>query len=111
MGVLDYKKLYEDVNILLHKMDKTQWEERDIKKDLITFDKILTREGLRNLKMEPLQYQTKTSGSTGEPVTVQKTYEDLVWFYATNIREFIWRKWNITKNVAIIKTTATEEVR
>ena len=108
MGVLDYKKLHEDVKELLLKMDNTQWEERDIKKDSITFDKILTREGLGNLKMETLQYQTKTSGSTGEPVTVQKTYEDLVWFYAANIREFIWRKWNITKDVAIIKTTATE---
>jgi phenylacetate-CoA ligase len=34
----------------------------------------------------------------------------LVWYYATNIREFIWKKWNVTKNVAVIKTTAKEEV-
>jgi phenylacetate-CoA ligase len=110
MGVLDYKKLHEDVKTLLHQMDKWQWEERKIKKELITFDKILTREDLRNLKMAPLHYKTRTSGSTGEPVTIQKTYEDLVWFYAANIREFIWRKWNVTKNVAVIKTTANEEV-
>jgi phenylacetate-CoA ligase len=108
MGVLDNNKLYEDVKMLLQKMDETQWKERDIKKELITFDGILTREGLRNLKMEPQFYQTKTSGSTGEPVTVEKTYEDLVWFYSANIREFIWRKWNVTKNVAVIKTTSTE---
>lgn len=108
MGVLDNKKLYEDVKTLLQKLDETQWKERNIKKELTTFDSVLTREGLRNLKMEPQLYQTKTSGSTGEPVTVQKTYEDLVWFYVANIREFIWRKWNITKNVAVIKTTASE---
>jgi phenylacetate-CoA ligase len=110
MGVLNYDKLHEDVKILLQKMDKTQWEEKTIKKELITFNKILTREDLKNLKMEPLLYQTKTSGSTGEPVTIEKTYEDLVWFYASNIREFIWRKWNVTKNVAVIKTTATEGI-
>lgn len=109
MGVLDYKKLGEDVKSLIQKMDKWQWEERTNKKELITFDKVITRDDLRNLKMEPLLYSTKTSGSTGEPVTVQKTYQDLVWFYASNIREFIWRNWNITKNVAVIKTTANEE--
>jgi phenylacetate-CoA ligase len=108
MGVLDNKKLHDDVNSLIQKMDKWQWEERTIKKELTTFDKVLTREDLRNLKMQPLLYQTKTSGSTGEPVTMEKTYEDLVWFYASNIREFIWRKWNVTKNVAIIKTTTNE---
>ena len=110
MGVLDNKKLHEDVKTLLQQMEKSEWDGANIKKELITFDKILTRDELRNLKMEPLLYSTKTSGSTGEPVTIQKTYEDLVWFYATNIREFIWRKWNITKNVAVIKTSATESV-
>ena len=109
MGVLDNKKLFDDVKTLLQQMDKWQWEDRTIKKELITFDKILTREDLRNLEMEPLLYSTKTSGSTGEPVTVQKTYADLVWYYATNIREFLWRKWDVTKNVAIIKTSAKEE--
>ena len=110
MGVLDYNMLYDDVKTLLQKMDKWQWEERTIKKELITFDKVLTREDLRNIKMEPLLYMTKTSGSTGEPVTVQKTYQDLVWYYASNIREFIWRKWDVTKNIAVIKTTANEAV-
>jgi phenylacetate-CoA ligase len=110
MGVLDYKKLHNDVKMLVEQMDKTQWKEHTINKELITFDKVLTKEGLRNLKMEPQFYETKTSGSTGEPVTIQKTYEDLVWFYASNIREFIWRKWNVTKNIAVIKTTANEEV-
>ena len=109
MGVLDYDKLHEDVKTLLQQMDKWQWEERTIKKELITFDKVLTREDLRNLEMETLLYFTKTSGSTGEPVTIQKTYSDFVWYYATNIREFIWRKWDVTKNVAVIKTTAKKE--
>ena len=80
MGVLDYKKLYEDVRTLVQQMDKWQWEGRSKNDKDITFDKVLTREDLRNLKMKPLFYETKTSGSTGEPVTIQKTYEDLVWF-------------------------------
>jgi phenylacetate-CoA ligase len=108
MGVLDYEKLYEDVKILVQQMDKWQWEGRNIKDEDIIFEKVLTREDLRNLKMEPLFYETRTSGSTGIPITIQKTYEDLVWYYAANIREFIWRKWNVTKNVAVIKTTASE---
>lgn len=109
MGVLDNNKLNEDVKTLLQQMDKWQWEKRTIKKEMITFDKVLTREDLRNLEMEPLLFTTKTSGSTGEPVTINKTYSDLVWFYAANIREFIWRNWDVTKNVAVIKTTAKED--
>jgi len=46
---------------------------------------------------------TKTSGSTGEPVTVEKTILDHIWYVATNIREIRWRKWDVTKNIAIIK--------
>lgn len=109
MGVLDYKKLHNDVRALYQQMEKWQWESRIIKREMITFDKILTREDLRNMEMEPLLYSTKTSGSTGKPVTIQKTYSDLVWFYASNIRDILWRKWDVTKNVAVIKTTAKEE--
>jgi phenylacetate-CoA ligase len=64
---------------------------------------IITRENLRNIEMKKYIYSTKTSGSTGEPVTVEKTHLDYIWYMATNIREIKWRKWDFSKNIAFIK--------
>lgn len=64
---------------------------------------ILTRDMLRNLKMTKGVYCSKTSGSTGEPVSVEKTAADRIWTHALNIRDYRWRGWDPTKNVAIIK--------
>jgi len=66
---------------------------------------ILTRNELRNLEMKPLFYTTKTSGSTGEPVTVEKTVHDYIWYQATNIREMQWRGWKFQNNLAVVKPT------
>jgi phenylacetate-CoA ligase len=46
---------------------------------------------------------SKTSGSTGEPVSVGKSYKDYIWYNALSIREYRWLKWDVTKNMAIIK--------
>ena len=64
---------------------------------------ILTREDLRTIKMDKGVYLSKTSGSTGEPVTVAKTQSDRIWTHATNIRDYRWRGWDPTRNVALIK--------
>ena len=64
---------------------------------------ILTREDLRTIKMDKGVYLSKTSGSTGEPVTVAKTQSDRIWTHATNIRDYKWRGWDPTRNVALIK--------
>lgn len=102
MGVLE-----ENVKILLHQMELTQWKKPQV--DPALFDlPILTREGLSETKMDKGFYTTKTSGSTGIPVTVEKTKEDYMWYMASVIRDFRWRKWDVTKNVAIIKTSAKE---
>ena len=71
--------------------------------DLIKDFPIITRDDLRNTPMKKGLFETKTSGSTGEPVTVQKTHHDAIWYAATNIREFIWRGWDWTKNYALFK--------
>ena len=55
------------------------------------------------MPMEKGLYSCRSSGSTGEPVVVQKTVHDYVWYYATNIRELKWRKWDTSKSLAVIK--------
>jgi phenylacetate-CoA ligase len=104
MGVLE-----ENVKILLAQMELTQWKPHSVNMSLFGH-KVINREDLRNTNMVKGFYETKTSGSTGEPVTISKTKEDYLWFIASNIRDFRWRKWDVTKNVAVIKTTATENV-
>ena len=69
----------------------------------------MTREDLRNTKMRKGHYESKTSGSTGEPVVVSKSIQDAIWFAAANIRDIRWRKWDVTKNVAHIKTSVNGE--
>jgi hypothetical protein len=70
MGVLE-----ENVKILLNQMKLTQWKKPQV--DPTLFDlPILNREGLCEKKMDKGFYTTKTSGSTGIPVTVEKTKED-----------------------------------
>jgi phenylacetate-CoA ligase len=102
MGVLEDK-----IKIVLARMELTQWRKQPVNESLFE-NKVITREELRNIKMNDGFYQTKTSGSTGEPVTVSKTEQDYIWFIASNIRDIRWRKWDVTKSVAHIKTTATE---
>ena len=104
MGVLNDAQIVEDVMRLLEMFEVTQYKEHTIKPELLK-GPILTREGLRKIRMTTGVYHTKTSGSTGEPITVQKTYEDLIWGFATNIREIRWRNWDVSKSVAVIKTT------
>ena len=104
MGVLNDTQIVEDVKKLLNMFEVTQYKEHTIKPDLLKVP-ILTREGLRKINMTTGIYRTKTSGSTGEPITVQKSYQDLIWSFATNIREIRWRGWDVTKTVAAIKVT------
>jgi phenylacetate-CoA ligase len=104
MGVLSDKQIVEDVLRLLDLFEITQYKAHKIKPEMI--DKpITTKDDLRKIKMDKGIYNSKTSGSTGEPVSVEKTYQDLIWTLATNIREIRWRKWDVTKTIAVIKTT------
>jgi phenylacetate-CoA ligase len=55
-------------------------------------------------------YSSKTSGSTGEPLKIEKTYHDFIWFAACNILDFRWRNWDVTKTVALIKPGINEGI-
>lgn len=67
---------------------------------------IMSKDALRAMPMEKGLYTCRTSGSTGEPVSVEKSYGDHIWYFATNIREFFWRKWDLSKNIAVIRGDA-----
>ena len=108
MGILSQEKFESDVKNVLDSFDRTQWNHRANYQRIKNLP-ILTREDLRKIDMKPDFYMSKTSGSTGEPITVQKTYADFVWYLATNIREMIWRKWDFSKNLAIIKPGSLTE--
>ena len=110
MGFQNNEDFIKDLRNLLIRMDKSQWEKRNINPEFITFDKILTREDLRNMEMEPGFFKTTTSGSTGEPVSVEKTTADYLWYNACVIREIVWRKWDVRNNVAAIKGSGEKPI-
>ena len=90
-------------------MELTQWRKPEVNKPLLDYP-IMSRDDLRKINdVTDAYYTSKTSGSTGEPVVIAKTIEDYIWFVASNIRDLRWRKWDVTKNIAHIKTTATEQ--
>lgn len=90
-------------------MESTQWKQHGVNMSLFG-NKIMTREDLRKVNdVTGAYFTSKTSGSTGEPIEISKTIEDFVWFTASNIRDIRWRKWDVTKTIAHIKTSATEQ--
>jgi phenylacetate-CoA ligase len=106
MGVLDLSKINEDVVSVFNQIENNQWQERKIDFNSLKEHPIITREELRATPMLEGFYRARTSGSTGIPLAVEKTYQDHIWFSATNILDFKWRGWDVTKDVAIIKTSA-----
>jgi len=102
------KQLDIDVQKVLKSFEVSQWSHKP-NFDLVKNLPVITREDFRKIKQQPGLYISKTSGSTGEPVTIQKTYQDYVLYLATNIRELRWRKWDFSKNLAIIKARANKE--
>jgi len=104
MGVLE-----DNIKIVLSQMELTQWKQHSVNMSLFGH-KVMSRDDLRNINNATGAYFTsRTSGSTGEPITIAKTMEDYIWFVASNIRDIRWRKWDVTKSIAHIKTTATEQ--
>lgn len=102
MAFLTQEKIDKDVKDLLDYLEKSQWNFVPNFMS-VSFLKIITRDDLRKVDMKDDVGVSKTSGSTGEPVTVGKSYKDFVWYTATSIREFRWLKWDVTKNIAVIK--------
>ena len=110
MDILEFNRLTAiHVEQLLIHFETSQWN-HVIDYDLISKFDILSRDDLRKIKMEKGLFNARTSGSTGEPITIEKTFHDHFWHVATNIREMRWRKWDVTKDVAIVKfLTKTED--
>ena len=102
------KQLDNDVQKVLKSFEISQWSHKP-NFDLIKSLPVITREDFRKIKQQPGFFLSKTSGSTGEPVTIQKSYQDYVLYLATNIRELRWRKWDFSKNLAIIKAGSKRE--
>ena len=102
MAVLTQERIDKDVKDLLDYLEKSQWNFVPNFMSVSSL-KIMTRDDLRKVEMKGDIGINKTSGSTGEPVTVGKSYKDLVWYIATSIRQFRWLKWDVTKDMAIIK--------
>lgn len=109
MAFLNQPNYENDVYNLVNNLEKSQWTylpNFSQIKDL----PIIGRNDLRNLDLRNEFGHSKTSGSTGEPVIVGKTYRDLIWYGATSVREFRWLKWDVTKTIAIIKPGGKKEV-
>lgn len=107
MEILNPEK---DIAYLLDYLEKSQWSFIPDFNSLKGFE-IMSRNDLRSIEMKNDVDVSKTSGSTGEPVSVGKSYRDYIWYNATSIREFRWLKWDVTKNIAIIKAgIKTEDI-
>lgn len=98
--------LENEIKNLVEKFEVLQYNHKPNYK-LIENLPIMSRDDLRNTNMQKGFYSCKSSGSTGEPVTVQKSVYDFIWYGATNLREIKWRKWDMSKNVALIKPNVT----
>ena len=96
----------QDLNVEIKKMlgvlEKSQWEYKPNFESIKKFP-IITRSDIQKMTMKKGIFSCRSSGSTGEPVVVQKFLQDYIWYTATNIREIQWRKWDVSKNIAIIK--------
>lgn len=87
-------------------MEKAQWEKRThppLK------GRILTRSDLQEMSPPAGDFVSKTSGSTGIPVEVQRTHLSSLWWKATNLREAIWHKRDLSQPFAVIRPHVMEE--
>lgn len=96
-----------DVLTLLSQMEKTQWEKRS--RPLVK-GPILTRYDLQNKKPPKGNFCTRTSGSTGIPVEVQRTSLSNLWWKATTLREAIWHKRDLSQSFAVIRPHVQKEI-
>ena len=65
MGVLNDARIVEDVKKLLDMFEETQYKPHTVKPELLR-GPILTREGLRKIRMTDGVYHSKTAGATDQ---------------------------------------------
>lgn len=88
-------------------MEKTQWQKRE--RPLLK-GQILTRKDLQDKKVPLGDFIARTSGATGTPVEVQRTRLSLLWWNATNIREVLWHKRDLSQSFAVIRPFLKKKV-
>lgn len=96
-----------DLLTLLKQLERTQWEKRNhppLK------GPILTRYDLQKMKAPQGAFTSKTSGSTGIPVEVERTALSKLWWNATNLRETFWHKRDLSQSFAIIRPQINQEL-
>ncbi len=103
------KRITLESKILYDRLEKSQWNHSINFKSIEKYPTI-TKDDLRSKKMEKGFYTVKTSGSTGEPLILEKTYRDAVWYIAAISREFKWKRWDTTKNIAAIRAGIKEDI-
>jgi phenylacetate-CoA ligase len=96
------KRDIDIIKDILRLFEESQWKHKP-NFDLVKNLPILTRSELQKMPMKKGLFSCRSSGSTGEPVIVQKYMQDYCWYNATNLRELKWRNWDVSKNIAIIK--------
>lgn len=89
------------INEVFEALQDSQWTHTPNFSALEHYE-LLTKSKLRELSMDGDFFYTSTSGSTGEPVTVGKSYEEAVWQNALKLRQHQWLNWDVTKNLAVI---------
>jgi phenylacetate-CoA ligase len=103
------KRITLDSKILYDRIEKSQWNHFVDFKSLEKYQ-ITTKEDIRSKKMDKGFYTVRTSGSTGEPLILEKTYQDAIWYNAAIAREFTWKGWDTSKNIAALRAGISEDV-
>lgn len=96
-----------DVLNLLKSIEKTQWDKREF---TIPDVPILAREDVQKLIVSRGAFETRSSGSTGIPVVIQRTELSQLWWLTSNIRELVWHKRDVRLPIAAIKATISKAV-
>jgi phenylacetate-CoA ligase len=103
-GILKAMSLLQLVKLL----EKSQWE----KPNFVIPDKpILSRYNLQTMQAPKGDFETRSSGTTGIPVIIQKSYLSRLWWMATNLRATIWAKRDVRLTMAEIKANCKKETR
>lgn len=97
-----------DVYKLVLELEQTQWQSRDVR-TLVPDVPVLTRQALQAVEVNRSLPYASSSGSTGEPVFVQKYYAQRVWHWATNIRELLWLGWNVQGRLGVVTAYTTRQ--
>lgn len=96
-----------DLLSLVKELERTQWIKRECPR---IKGPVLTRYNLQKINAPPGDFIARTSGSTGIPVEVQRTYLSQLWWNATNLREAVWHKRDLSQSFAIIRPSVFAEL-